>query len=116
MSGGEKKRTSIGYELITDPRLVLLDEPTSGLDSTTALKIMKMIKKEALMGMTVCCTIHQPSSDLFRLMDRVIVLHDGYEIYQGPTLEIMPYLGAMGIKTGRFMNPADFIIKTVQAP
>ena len=80
-SGGERKRTSIGYELITDPRLVLLDEPTSGLDSTTALKIMKMIKKEALMGMTVVCTIHQPSSELFRLMDRVIVMHDGYQIY-----------------------------------
>jgi ABC-type multidrug transport system ATPase subunit len=58
LSGGERKRTSIGYELITDPRLVLLDEPTSGLDSTTALKIMKMIKKEALAGMTVVCTIH----------------------------------------------------------
>jgi len=58
LSGGERKRTSIGYELITDPRLVLLDEPTSGLDSTTALKIMKMIKKEALLGMTVVCTIH----------------------------------------------------------
>jgi len=58
LSGGERKRTSIGYELITDPRLLLLDEPTSGLDSATALKIMKMIKREALDGMTVMCTIH----------------------------------------------------------
>lgn len=47
LTGGERKRTSIGYELITDPRLVLIDEPTSGLDSTTALKIMKMVKREA---------------------------------------------------------------------
>ena len=47
LSGGERKRTSIGYELITDPRCVLLDEPTSGLDSTTAYKIMKTMKKEA---------------------------------------------------------------------
>lgn len=58
LSGGERKRTSIGYELITDPRMILLDEPTSGLDSTTALKIMKMIKREALLGMTILCTIH----------------------------------------------------------
>lgn len=49
-------------------------------------------------------------------MDRTIVMHDGFQIYQGPTPEIIPYLGSMGIKVGRYMNPADFIIKTVQAP
>lgn len=59
ISGGERKRTSIGYELITDPNLLLCDEPTSGLDSTTALKIMKMLKNEATENkMTVICTIH----------------------------------------------------------
>ena len=47
ISGGEKKRTSIGYELITDPSLLLCDEPTSGLDSTTSLKICKMLSKQA---------------------------------------------------------------------
>jgi ABC-type multidrug transport system ATPase subunit len=58
ISGGERKRTSIGYELITDPKLLLLDEPTSGLDSSTAYRIVKMLKKEAERGMTVICTIH----------------------------------------------------------
>jgi ABC-type multidrug transport system ATPase subunit len=48
LSGGERKRTSIGYELITDPNFLLCDEPTSGLDSTTSLKIMRMLKKEAV--------------------------------------------------------------------
>ena len=94
----------------------MLDEPTSGLDSTTAYKIMKTMKKECEQGMTIMCTIHQPSSDLFKLMDRIIVLHDGYVVYQGATAEILPYLGSMGIKVGRYVNPADFIIKTVQAP
>lgn len=58
LSGGERKRTSIGYELITNPSVLLLDEPTSGLDSTTALSIIKLLKQEALKGMTVICTIH----------------------------------------------------------
>lgn len=58
ISGGERKRTSIGYELITEPRMILLDEPTSGLDSSTACHIMKMLKKEADSGMTIIATIH----------------------------------------------------------
>ena len=58
ISGGERKRTSIGYELITDPALVLLDEPTSGLDSSTAVKITKILKKEAMTGKTIIATIH----------------------------------------------------------
>ena len=58
MSGGEKKRTCIGYELITNPSCLILDEPTSGLDSHTALKLAKLLKTEARRGMTVLATIH----------------------------------------------------------
>lgn len=62
ISGGERKRTSIGYELITNPSLLFLDEPTSGLDSHTALSITKLLRSEASRGMTILATIHQPSS------------------------------------------------------
>lgn len=58
ISGGERKRTSIGYELITNPSLLFLDEPTSGLDSFTALSIIELLKKEAERGMTIIATIH----------------------------------------------------------
>ena len=58
LSGGERKRTSIGYEIITNPSLLILDETTSGLDSSTALKIIKLMKQEAKRGMTILCTIH----------------------------------------------------------
>ena len=63
LSGGEKKRTSIGYCLITSPQVLLLDEPTSGLDSATATKIIRMLKKDAAeRRTTIIATLHQPSS------------------------------------------------------
>jgi ABC-type multidrug transport system ATPase subunit len=119
ISGGERKRTSIGYELITDPNLLLCDEPTSGLDSTTSLKICKMLKNEALtQGTTIICTIHQPSAEIFNTFDRLLLLHDGFEIYQGPiNSELTAYLSKhLGCNMPKFTNPADYIIKMAQAP
>ena len=58
ISGGERKRASIGYELITNHRLLILDEPTSGLDSNTAFKLIQMLKKESERGMSIILTIH----------------------------------------------------------
>jgi ABC-type multidrug transport system ATPase subunit len=85
ISGGERKRTSIGYELITNPSLLLMDEPTSGLDSTTSLRIMKMMQWEAKeRGMSILATIHQPNSDLLFTFDRVILMSEGYTIFNGP--------------------------------
>lgn len=74
ISGGERKRTCIGYELITDPNLLLLDEPTSGMDASTAYRIIEMLKKEAANGRTIVATIHQPSGEVFQLFDRLLVL------------------------------------------
>ena len=62
ISGGERRRASIGYEIITNPALLLLDEPTSGLDASTALRIIKILKQEATRGVSILATIHQPSS------------------------------------------------------
>lgn len=60
LSGGERKRTSIGFELVTNPCILLLDEPTSGLDSSTALSIGKLLREQAKRGMGIICTIHSP--------------------------------------------------------
>ena len=82
ISGGERKRTSIGYELITEPKLLLCDEPTSGLDSTTSLKIIRMLKREATENhLTIICTIHQPSAEIFNEFDRLLLLQDGCELF-----------------------------------
>lgn len=83
VSGGERKRTSIGVELLTNPSLVFLDEPTTGLDSTTALQVIQLLKKLANAGRTIVSTIHQPSSEIFDQFDKLILLVRGHTIYQG---------------------------------
>ena len=82
LSGGERKRTSIGVELVSDPALVMLDEPTSGLDSFKARSICKLLHDLARKkGKTIVSTIHQPSSEAFFYFDRVILMADGFTVY-----------------------------------
>jgi ABC-type multidrug transport system ATPase subunit len=77
ISGGERKRTSIGMELITNPPVLFLDEPTTGLDTYTAFSIMDTLRQLAASGRTVVATIHQPSSDMFHLFDDLLILAHG---------------------------------------
>lgn len=111
VSGGERKRVSIGQEMLVNPSLLLLDEPTSGLDSTTALRIMSTLKALARGGRSVVITIHQPSSRLYWMFDKVVVLSDGCPIYSGQTGQVMEYFSSIGHVPGyNFMNPADFLL------
>lgn len=116
LSGGEKKRVSIAYELITEPQVLLLDEPTSGLDSITALKTVRILKKEAKRGKTIICTIHSPSAEAFMEFSRLLLLHDGHQLYQGPTSEIPDYLRSINVIPSKFMNISDFVIKMSLSP
>ena len=81
VSGGERKRTSIGVELITDPSLIFLDEPTTGLDSFTATSVMETLRDLSSKGRTIIQTIHQPNSDMFEMMDQLMLLALGKIIY-----------------------------------
>lgn len=111
ISGGERKRVSIGQEMLVNPSLLLLDEPTSGLDSTTAQRIVSVLRGLALGGRTVVTTIHQPSSRLYRMFDKVVVLCDGCPIYSGHADRVMGYLESIGyVPAFNFMNPADFLL------
>ncbi|KAL5069516.1 hypothetical protein RYX36_020403 [Vicia faba] len=111
ISGGERKRMSIAQEMLVNPSLLLLDEPTSGLDSTTAQLIVSVLRGLARSGRTVVTTIHQPSSRLYRMFDKVVVLSDGYPIYSGESGQVMDYLGSVGFVPGfNFVNPADFLL------
>lgn len=75
ISGGEKKRTSIGFELISEPDVIMLDEPTSGLDSLTSFVIVEYLRNLAVsQKKTVIMTIHQPNSDIFNLFDNLVLM------------------------------------------
>ncbi|KAJ7953284.1 ABC transporter-like protein [Quillaja saponaria] len=110
ISGGEKKRVSIGQEMLINPSLLLLDEPTSGLDSTTAQRILNTIKRLASGGRTVVTTIHQPSSRLYHMFDKVILLSEGCPIYTGPASTALEYFSSIGFSTSMTVNPADLLL------
>ncbi|CAN6461412.1 unnamed protein product [Victoria cruziana] len=110
ISGGEKKRVSIGQEMLVNPSLLLLDEPTSGLDSTTAQRILTTVKGLARVGRTIVTTIHQPSSRLYHMFDKVILLSDGCPIYHGQASAALDYFASIGFATSVTMNPADFLL------
>ena len=111
ISGGEKKRTSIAFELISDPQVLFLDEPTSGLDSLTAYVIVWYMKKLSRSGnKTIAMTIHQPSSEIFELFDNLFLLVAGRMIYQGPAKDSTPYFAQMGFNCPEFNNPPDYFM------
>ncbi|GMH47425.1 hypothetical protein TrVE_jg4854 [Triparma verrucosa] len=115
ISGGERKRTSVGVELVTDPSLVFLDEPTSGLDSYSAHQLVLLLKRLANTGRaTVLCTIHQPSSEVFLLFDNTILLKDGRVVYGGKVADMNSYFAGKSFPVPENTNPADHAMFTVQ--
>lgn len=110
ISGGERKRVNIGNALLANPSLILLDEPTSGLDTSTALNLLKVLKGMADAGYTVVSSIHQPSSQMFELFDKLMILVDGQTIYFGPASGAVAYFSSLGLNCAQFYNPADFMM------
>jgi len=113
VSGGERKRTNIGNELLANPSLILLDEPTSGLDSSTALSLIITLKELAKSGRTVITTIHQPSSAMFQMFDNVLLLADGHIVYYGKASKVVPYFASLGYPCTPHYNPADYMLELV---
>lgn len=84
ISGGQRKRLNIALELVREPFVLFVDEPTSGLSSTDSENVMMLLKEQAMKGKLVVVNIHQPSSDLFKLFDHLIILdRGGYPVYSG---------------------------------
>ncbi|MEQ8470466.1 MAG: ATP-binding cassette domain-containing protein [Marinoscillum sp.] len=84
ISGGQRKRLNIGLELLREPSVMFVDEPTSGLSSRDSENIMDLLKELSLKGKMVFVVIHQPSEDIFKMFDKLLVLDvGGYQIYYG---------------------------------
>jgi hypothetical protein len=109
-----RRRTSIGVEIITKPSILFLDEPTSGLDSFAAYVVVNILKDLALSGCTVLCTIHQPSSEVFHLFDRVLLLSEGRTLYDDTVHHLAAHLDALGLAVPEETNPADHIMFLMQ--
>lgn len=97
VSGGERRRVSIGVELIHDPAVVFLDEPTSGLDSTSALHLMKTLSGLAVgRKRLVILTIHQPSFRILELIDQTLLLARGNVVYHGTVPQMTNFFQSIG--------------------
>ncbi len=92
VSGGQRKRLNIGLELMREPIVLFIDEPTSGLSSFDSEKVMSLLRNQALLGKLVFAIIHQPSSDIIKMFDRLWLLDKGgYMIYDGDPVEALVY-------------------------
>lgn len=109
-SGGEKRRTSIGCQLLGNPSILLVDEATTGLDATSALAVITTLQKLARKGHTIITTIHQPRAEIFSLFDEIIVMCKGSPIYSGRADQCLGYFAKLGYKAPRYANPTEFII------
>ncbi len=92
ISGGQRKRLNIGLELLRKPSVLFVDEPTSGLSSRDSENIMDLLKELTLKGKLVFVVIHQPSSDIFKMFDKLVILDvGGYQIFYGNPIEAVTY-------------------------
>ncbi|TKR61716.1 hypothetical protein L596_028796 [Steinernema carpocapsae] len=117
ISLGEKKRLAIASEMFADPYLLFCDEPTSGLDAFMAKQVAIMMRDMARSGKTVITTIHQPSSEVFSMFDKVCFMAAGKIIYLGPTSEVCNFWESVGpsFACPKTFNPADHVIRTLSA-
>lgn len=92
ISGGQRKRLNIGLELLREPAILFVDEPTSGLSSRDSENIMDLLKELSLRGKMVFVVIHQPSSDIFKMFDTLMIMDSGgFQIYYGNPVEAVIY-------------------------
>ncbi|GAB2223147.1 hypothetical protein Droror1_Dr00017284 [Drosera rotundifolia] len=114
VSGGERRRVSIGIDIIHDPIILFLDEPTSGLDSTSAFMVVNVLQRISQSGSLVVMSIHQPSYRILGLLDRLIFLSRGKTVYSGPPCNLYPYFAEFGYPIPENENPTEFALDLIR--
>lgn len=109
-SGGEKRRTSLGVQMLANPSVLFLDEVTTGLDATSAFQLIRTLKTLARKGRTIIVTIHQPRSEIWGLFDGLLILTGGSPVYSGSIAKCIPYFEDLGYKLPPFVNPAEHLV------
>ncbi|XP_052766024.1 ATP-binding cassette sub-family G member 5-like [Mya arenaria] len=107
ISGGEQRRVTIAIQLLKDPDMIFLDEPTSGLDSYTARYLVSNLRDLARRGKIVLLTIHQPSSEIFTLLDNIGIMSRGEMVYCGAAENVVEYFTVLGYPCDKYTNPLD---------
>ncbi|KAG8643011.1 ABC transporter G family member 5 isoform X2 [Manihot esculenta] len=116
ISGGERRRVSIGVDVIHDPKVLILDEPTSGLDSTSALQIIDMLKVMAeTRGRTIILSIHQPGFLIVKLFNSILLMANGSVLHHGTVDQLGVHLRTMGMQLPLHVNVVEFAIESIEA-
>ncbi|KAG2552794.1 ABC transporter G family member 5-like [Panicum virgatum] len=114
VSGGERRRVSIGVDIIHDPIVLFLDEPTSGLDSTSAFMVVKVLQRIAQSGSVVVMSIHQPSYRILGLLDRLLFLSRGQTVFYGPPGALPSFFDDFGKPIPGNENPTEFALDLIR--
>lgn len=114
VSGGERRRVSIGIDIIHDPIVLFLDEPTSGLDSTSAFMVVKVLQRIAQSGSIVIMSVHQPSYRILGLLDRLIFLSRGQTVYSGSPLNLPLFFEEFGHPIPENENKTEFALDLIR--
>lgn len=112
LSGGERRRVSIGISLLHDPAVLLLDEPTSGLDSSSAFNVMQTLKSIAISRhRTVILSIHQPSFKILSTIDRILLLSKGSVVHHGTLSSLQTFLVSNGFTVPPQLNALEYAME-----
>lgn len=117
VSGGQKKRVSLGEMMLTNSRVLLLDEITSGLDSAASVSIFRTLHQWCQMTRgSVVTALLQPTPELFAQFDNIILLREGWVIFDGPRADLPDYLAQLGLPCPANVDLADFITELLTNP